>query len=125
MDAFHIVVVSVVALACSACASAPSVEVPRSAPVACTLSPEELSRRRAVLLPGLIERAKEVVDIENGLRLMFEDGPRLLADLVRIVEQERTCCSFLRFKIVVEPGNGPVVFEVSGPPGTREMLRAL
>ena len=94
-------------------------------PIACTLTPAELNSRRDTLLPGLIKRAEEVTDLENGLRMRFESRPGLLAELVSIIDQERTCCSFLKFHLIAEPGTGPVVFEVTGPPGTREMLRAL
>jgi hypothetical protein len=38
----------------------------REDPVACTLTPGELSTRREQLLPGLIERAEEVTDLESG-----------------------------------------------------------
>lgn len=93
--------------------------------IGCTLTPAELSARRQQLLPGLIERADEVTDLENGLRLRFTTRPGVLAELTRIIEQERTCCSFLRFQLTTEPGTGPIVFEVTGPPGTREMLRTL
>ena len=61
----------------------------------------------------------------NGLRLRFAAKPGLLAELARIIEQEQTCCSFLQFHIAVEAGNGPITFDVTGPSGTREMLRAL
>ena len=94
-------------------------------PIACSLSPAELSNRRDQLLPGLIQRAEEVTDLENGLRMRFGSRPDLLSELVGIIDQERTCCSFLRFQLTAEPGTGPVTFEVTGPPGTREMLRAL
>lgn len=98
---------------------------PEHPPIACTLTPDELNSRREQLLPGLMKRAKEVTDLENGLRMTFESRPGLLAELVGIVDQERTCCSFLRFQVTAEPGTGPVTFDVTGPPGTREMLRAL
>ena len=93
--------------------------------VACALTPEQLDERREQLLPGLIERAKEVIEIENGVQLRFESSPGLLADIVKVVDQERRCCTFLRFQVTAEPDNGPILFEVTGPPGTRELLRSL
>ncbi len=41
------------------------------------------------------------------------------------VSAERQCCRFLRFGITVEPDNGPVFLELTGPPGTREFIAAL
>jgi hypothetical protein len=92
---------------------------------ACSLTPAELARNREQLLPGLIERAEKVVDLEDGLRLRFASRPGLLAELARVIDQERTCCSFLRFQVVAEAAGGPVTFDVTGPPGTRELLRGL
>lgn len=89
------------------------------------MSPDELRQRRQELIPGLLERATEVVDVEDGLRLRFTSSPGLLMSLASVTEQEQSCCSFLRFRILVEPHAGDVELEVTGPAGTREMLRAL
>ena len=89
------------------------------------LSPAELAARRQKLIPGLFNRAKKVEDIPNGLRFTFAGKPGLLADLARIMDQERDCCSFLRISVTTEPREGPVTFEVTGPKGTAEMLRKL
>ena len=93
--------------------------------MACNLSPEELRQRRNELLPGLLKRAEQVMDLENGLRFNFAPCLGLLGELARIVEQEQVCCSFLRFQISIEPGAGAITLEVTGPAGTREMLRGL
>jgi hypothetical protein len=96
-----------------------------SSPVRCALTPEQLDSRRDQLLPRLIERAKEVTEVKNGVRLQFDNSVGLLAELAKVVDQERSCCSFLRFQITTEPENGPVFFDVTGPPGTPELLRSL
>ena len=41
------------------------------------------------------------------------------------MDQERDCCTFLRFALQAEPHAGPVTLEVTGPAGTGEMLRGL
>jgi hypothetical protein len=123
-----IVRLGVLAIGIVGCSTAPkgdSMPHSENQSIACTLSPSELASRRGQLLPGLIERASEVTDLDDGLRMRFDTRPGLLAELVNIIEQERTCCSFLRFHLDAEPGDGPITFEVTGPPGTREMLKAL
>ena len=45
-----------------------------------------------------------------------------LALIANVVEAERQCCRFLRFGIQVEPDDGPVYLDLTGPPGTREFL---
>ena len=39
--------------------------------------------------------------------------------------EQRKCCSFLRFALVVAPGEGPVWLELTGPEGTKELLRGI
>jgi hypothetical protein len=95
------------------------------APLACSLTPEDLRNRRDALLPGLIHRADRVTDLDNGLRLEFKTKPGVLAEIARIMEQERGCCTFLRFSLTTEPEDGPITFDVTGPKGTREVLRSL
>ena len=95
------------------------------APLACSLTPEDLRDRRDALLPGLIHRADTVTDLENGLRLEFKSKSGLLAEIARIMEQERGCCTFLRFNLTAEAEDGPITLDVTGPKGTREVLRSL
>src|SRR5262245_24753557 len=94
-------------------------------PVVCTLTPETVSTRRAGLLPGLMTRANQLAAIEDGYRLRFTASDTLLADIAATLAAERRCCRFLTFTVTVEPDEGPVWLEVSGPPGTREFLDAL
>ena len=98
---------------------------PSSTEVSCSLTPEQLQKRRQELIPGLIKRAQEVTDLPNGLRLRFDQRAGLLNELANVIEQEQDCCNFLRFELSVAPNAGDVTFEVTGPAGTREMLRAL
>lgn len=95
-----------------------------AAPV-CALSPQALQEQRAQLIPGLFKRALEVTDLPQGLRFRFENKAGLITDLAGLIQREQTCCSFLAFSLRTEASGGSVFFEVTGPPGTREMLRAL
>jgi hypothetical protein len=96
-------------------------------PMVCTLTPDQLSDQRDGLLPGLLKRADERTALERGYRMKFTPphAAGLLDEIASIVEQERGCCQFLKFQITVEPSNGPIYLEVTGPAGTREMLDAL
>ena len=125
---FQIILTTMLMTAGLAACTSPSVShmsTKKSCNVACSLSPQQLHKLRDGLLPGLFQRADKVTDIPNGFRLRFQPRAGLLAEMTRIIGQEQVCCSFLRFQLTIEPGSGPVTFEVSGPPGTREMLKAL
>ena len=94
-------------------------------PIACTLTPEALRTRRAGLLSDLLRHAECREDLPEGLRLRFAPTSETLATITRAVEAERHCCRFLRFAINVEPDDGPMFLELTGPPGTREFIHAL
>jgi hypothetical protein len=96
-----------------------------SLPVACTLTPADLASRRDGLLPGLASRATASAPIEGGRSWRFANAPGLVADLAAVIEAEHLCCRFLRFALTVEPGDGPVTLDVTGPDGTAEFLEGL
>jgi hypothetical protein len=94
-------------------------------PVACTLTPDALRVRREGLLADLLGRAQSREDTPGGLQLTFAPLHDTIAGIARAVDAERLCCRFLRFTITVEPDGGPVILELSGPPGTGEFLSSL
>jgi hypothetical protein len=94
-------------------------------PIACALTPDALAVRREGLLTELVGLALNRELLPDGLRLTFEATTPALSAIARAVEAERHCCRFLRFEITVEPDGGPIILELSGPPGTREFVAPL
>jgi hypothetical protein len=94
-------------------------------PIACTLTPTELAAQRSGLLPGLLTRATAREPVRGGFRWRFEPHDGLLNDVARVIDAEHRCCRFLRFHWIVEPGDGPLWLEVTGPEGTEDFLTAL
>jgi hypothetical protein len=94
-------------------------------PVACTLSPEALAARRQGLLTELMRSATAREELGDGVRLTFAASDETLTSVFTAISAERKCCEFLRFRVTVEPGGGPVALELTGPRGTREFLEAL
>jgi hypothetical protein len=93
-------------------------------PVACSLSEPGLAARRAGVLTAIRCDQEEARWLPNGVALRFAVEPDRLATLASFVDLERRCCAFLRFRLTVEPGGGPIWLELTGPPGTREFLAA-
>ena len=94
-------------------------------PVACTLDPATLKTRREGLLNEVLRAASQRQALPNGLRLQFNASSDTLALITRAIDAERRCCRFLTFRLTLEPDEGPIALEMTGPPGTREFLSAL
>ena len=94
-------------------------------PIACTLEPATRETRRQGLLTQLARRAERIEERTDGLRLHFTASDETLALAARVIGAERLCCRFLRFRLTLEPGEGPMSLDLTGPPGTREFLAAL
>jgi hypothetical protein len=93
-------------------------------PVSCSLNERELAERRAGILADLRARRREARWLLNGASFRFAADPAMLAALAEFIQLESKCCPFLRFRLTVEPGGGPVWLELTGPEGTREFLQA-
>jgi hypothetical protein len=91
-------------------------------PIACTLSSSELARRQAELRTGVLAAAVAVEPLPSGLRWRFAASPEIVTRLASLVEAERQCCGYLRFRLDAEPGLAGVTLEVTGPEGTRDFL---
>ena len=94
-------------------------------PIACDLSASELAGRAEELLPGLVATGDERQELAGGLRCRFTPNANLLGKIATVIEAERSCCRFLRFRVDVEPAGGAVWFEVTGPQGTVAFLKQL
>lgn len=96
-----------------------------SLPVACSLTESELQERRSSVLQRLKHVVVEFKELNDGYAYRFPSDDALIVGLAQLVSLERRCCPFLRFGITVEPGNGPVWLEMSGPQGTKDFLAAV
>lgn len=94
-------------------------------PIACTLGPAALKARREDLLGGLVRRAVERLDVPNGYRVRFDPSEDIVSTIAKVIEVERQCCRFLTFELTIEPDDGPIWLEFTGPAGTREFLAGM
>ena len=68
-------------------------------------------------LVGLAEERTELVD---GYILRYPAG--VLADVARFIDNERRCCPFLTFELVIPANEDVVWLRMTGPAGTRAAL---
>ena len=92
-------------------------------PVICSLPDGELKERQANLLRKIMERVLETKPLDSGYAFRFAVDDVLLSELVAVINAERKCCAFLKFKLEVFPAEGLVWLEITGPEETKEFLR--
>jgi hypothetical protein len=73
----------------------------------------------------IVQRASDRREWPDGLQLGFTADARVLGTNADVVDAERLCCRFLRFTINVDPDEGPITLDLTGPPGTREFISAI
>jgi hypothetical protein len=108
-----------------ALAAEPAATAPKSPIVACTLTPAEKRERSALVERELVPAIREVIEAEHGYVLWFDRAAGRLATVASFVELESRCCAFLDFAIRVDAGGERIALEITGPEGTKEMLRPL
>jgi len=94
-------------------------------PIACSLSSADLAVRRESLLARVGAAVVAHEWLPDGLRLELADSAAGIEDVLELVRAEHQCCRFLHFRVELGPGAAPVTLELTGPPGTVELLATL
>ena len=92
-------------------------------PIACSLTSAELQERRLNVLERLRDAVLEVKELEDGYAYSFASVGNRFRELAEMIDLERQCCPFLQFRLTVEPGDGPLRLDITGPAGTKDVLR--
>jgi hypothetical protein len=89
-------------------------------PIACTLSPDGMTARLALIdvlaADGLLDRTAT----ESGIRVRLRDTPDIERRTRDLVAAESACCGFLDFELRRE--NGELVLDISGPEAARPVI---
>jgi hypothetical protein len=94
-------------------------------PIACNLNDAAFQQRRADLLNTFRGGLLETKELEDGYAYRFPSDANWISQMAQLITFERECCPFLCFNLRLEPANGPLWLELTGPPGTREFLQSL
>lgn len=102
--------------------SAEASRVPILACVPTAIEPSARQEHFALARRLFGEQAEKREALPNGLAFRMPSDS--LDGIARFVANERKCCPFMTFEIVVEPDGGAVSLRMTGPVGTREVLEA-
>ncbi len=100
---------------------------PESAtPIACNLSAmngEQRSRYQS-LRRRIHESAQQIEEVPSGYDIGFGAETETLMLLAEFISLERLCCPFFDFTIKLDAGAEQSWLTVTGPEGTKELLRS-
>ena len=94
-------------------------------PITCNLTDPEFQRRRADLLKTFQGALLEAKELGDGYAYRFPSDGHWITELAQLITLERECCPFLQFNLRLEPANGPIWLELTGPEGTKDFLQSL
>jgi len=90
--------------------------------VACSLSEQQLEKRRAELRAGLSRRIRRVRTLDDGISFAFDRSPENARDLAAFIEFETGCCGFARMSLRDDSSADASWLEIRGPAGTVEIF---
>lgn len=91
-------------------------------PIVCLLTDAQRQSRRMEVLQPFKARVQEIKPLETGYAFRFAADDASWDEVMRVIGLERKCCPFLQFRLTVEPNEGPVWLELTGPRGTKAFL---
>ena len=83
--------------------------------LACSLRDEELVRRRESDLGAIRTGFEEGNELPDGYELRYPGSDEWIGRLTEFIVNERACCPFFTFELVVEPNQGPIWLRLRGP----------
>jgi hypothetical protein len=98
----------------------PHLQARADAPIACTLTPDGMTARLAVIdalaTDGLLDRTPT----NTGLRVRLRDTPQIEQRIRELIASESKCCAFLDFTL--HRDGGELVLDIAGAEDARPVI---
>ena len=92
-------------------------------PIACDLSAIPAAEReshQALSKKLFLQVRQEIAELDDGYAFRFSG--KFYPELTRYVQNERHCCPFFHFEIVVNADRGPIWLNLRGPDGIKAFI---
>lgn len=95
-------------------------------PLACNLNAIPASERagHGALAGRLFSAVLETQELAEGYAFRLPAESTVLKQAAEFIANERLCCPFFRFELVVEPGGGPFWLRLTGAEGVKAFVAA-
>ena len=97
--------------------------MPGNLPVICTLSDVEMREREVGLLARFKSGFIAAEELANGYSFRISGDKEWFVLVSELIAVERECCRFLTFELRADPQMGPLTLRITGPNGTKELLK--
>jgi hypothetical protein len=100
--------------------------VPTETPIACTpnaITAEQRARWFEVA-KAFYASVEELQELPDGYACRLPIADATLARAAEYVSLDRLCCTFVTWHLRAEPDGGPVWLWITGPAGTKELMRS-
>ena len=96
------------------------------APVACNLNAmtQAQRERHIVVLNQLRKLVEQISELPDGYAFIYPVEAGLFMAAAEFVTLESLCCSFFKFRLEFERGNGSFTLTLSGPPESKPIMLA-
>ncbi|MFT5194477.1 MAG: hypothetical protein ACI9EW_003786 [Cellvibrionaceae bacterium] len=91
--------------------------------IACTLPIGEINKRKEFELKDLFAGTLETRELPNGYELQFPSDETWFNNLTAFIANERQCCAFLHFELIVLPNHAPISMRILGSAEVKEFIR--
>lgn len=93
--------------------------------IACSLSEPDLQSRLAYLRGHVLSLIKSETNVNNGIRLDFENSRDVTSSVLEMVQLEHECCPFLEMQVAVPPAPADITLTFSGTDDVLVFVRSL
>ena len=98
---------------------------PANTPITCSLTTAEFRNREAKFLAQFRSAVVEVEELQEGYSFRLPSDAKWIMLVAELIVAERECCPFLTFELTAQPNMGPVSVRVTGPEGTKDLLKTI
>ncbi len=94
--------------------------------IACTMNaiaPEHRDRHTTIALE-IYASVQALQALPDGYALRLPTESAMLLKVAEYITNERLCCAFVRFTLVIEPNGGPFWLHLTGGAGVKEYMES-
>jgi hypothetical protein len=92
------------------------------APIACTLTEQELRARQEEVTP-LFEHVTRVCELPDGFAFAFPPDPGRAHDVLDLILAERVCCAFFTFELAFPAPHDAIWLSLRGSAQIKDFVR--